>query len=268
MRYGKRFCRAAAVLAGTLGLISASAFVFLQAFQYIDSRSAAASAVSAPEPSSNAEQMVSEGFLSSEREGSAAPSYAAGSNDAEKELVLVNYEHKLPEDYKIDLASVDGIEMDALTARAYRKMRDAAAKDGISLWVSSGYRSDERQGELFDQEVEAFEKTASTLEEAEAFAERSVARPGYSEHCTGLAVDLNGVLDSFDQTDAFRWLDEHAQEYGFILRYPEEKQEITKIKYEPWHYRYVGTENAEIMKETNLCLEEYLDSIGKTGSEN
>ena len=180
-----------------------------------------------------------------------------------KELVLVNFEHKLPEDCAPDLVELDGIKMDVVTDRAYRKMRDAAKQDGISLWVSSGYRSVKRQEQLFKQEIKAYEKTAGTRKEAEAFAEKSVARPGYSEHNTGLAIDLNGVLDSFDGTDAFRWLDAHAQEYGFILRYPKDKQEITKIKYEPWHYRYVGTEHARAMKQQNLCLEEYLASSGK-----
>lgn len=181
----------------------------------------------------------------------------------ENSLVLVNYEHKLPEDYAPDLVELDGIRINSTADRAYRKMRDAAKKDGVSLWISSGYRSVKRQEQLFQQEIEAYQKTAGTRKEAEAFAEKSVARPGYSEHNTGLAIDLNGVLDSFDGTDAFRWLDAHAQEYGFILRYPKDKQEITKIKYEPWHFRYVGVEHARAMKKQNLCLEEYLASSEK-----
>lgn len=274
MRGFKRFWCVSAACAGTLGLIFATSFVFLRAFDYADARNAAPAAVSAasrpeapssgavPEPPSEEEPSTVNGELSSEP-------FTEGEAEAEeKELLLVNYEHKLPEGYKPELVEVDGIQMDAVTAEAYREMRDAAKKDGVTLYVSSGYRSTERQEKLFEQEVETYEQTAGTRKEAEAFAEKSVARPGCSEHSTGLAVDLNGVLDSFDGTDAFRWLDGHAQEYGFILRYPKDKQEITKIKYEPWHYRYVGAEHAKVMKEKNLCLEEYLASLAKTGSAN
>lgn len=256
---------AAAVLAGTLGLISASAFIFLQAFAYADSRGVSASAVSSAVSVSEASGAAGSGLSSAGPfRGESRPEEPAGSSAVlsadVRTLILVNSEHRIPENYEPDLVTVDGVQMDAEAARAYAAMRDAAKADGISLWVSSGYRSVERQETLFRQEIEAYEKTADTRQEAEAFAEKSVARPGYSEHCTGLAVDLNGVLDSFDGTDAFRWLDAHAQEYGFILRYPQDKQEITKIKYEPWHYRYVGAEYARMMKEENLCLEEYLSS--------
>lgn len=268
MRGMKKFFYTAAMLAGTLGLISASAFVFLQTFQYADGRKAGAAGASAASPPSALSGAAASGPGPTDESSASGVASALSYAKNKRELVLVNYAHKLPADYEPDLAEVDGVQINAGAARAYRMMRDAAKKDGISLWVSSGYRSEERQGELFDREVEAFEKTSGTREEAEAFAEKSVARPGHSEHSTGLAVDLNGVLDSFDNTDAFRWLDAHAQEYGFVLRYPKDKQEITKIKYEPWHYRYVGTRNAEIMKEKNLCLEEYLDFIGKTGSAN
>ncbi|MFU0833645.1 MAG: D-alanyl-D-alanine carboxypeptidase [Oscillospiraceae bacterium] len=197
-----------------------------------------------------------------------APSSAAA--DAvvvtDENLILVNYNHKLPSGYQPDLVTVYGVQINRRAAEAYEKMNTAAAKDGISLWISSAYRSSERQEELFQREIDAYSQTYSSPQEAEAYAEKSVARPGYSEHSTGLALDLNGVRDDFDTTPAYRWLDEHAQEYGFVLRYPKDKQEITKIKYEPWHYRYVGVENARVMKEKNLCLEEYIDYLQKNGN--
>lgn len=186
----------------------------------------------------------------------------------DRSLVLVSPAEKLPDWYKPNLVTFSGIEMDASVETPYVAMRDAAAKDGISLWISSAYRSNERQGKLFEQEVELYQKTYSTRSVAEAFAERSVARPGCSEHATGLALDLNGVRDDFDQTPAFRWLDAHAQEYGFILRYPKDKEEVTHIKYEPWHYRYVGATNAVAMKVSGQCLEEYLQSEQKTTAVN
>lgn len=186
----------------------------------------------------------------------------------DRSLVLVSPTAKLPDWYKPSLVTAFGIEMDASVEAPYTAMRAAAEKDGVSLWISSGYRSDERQGELFEREVELYQKTYSVRSVAEAYAARSVARPGCSEHATGLALDLNGVRDDFDKTPAFRWLDAHAQEYGFILRYPKDKQEITQIKYEPWHYRFVGAKNAVAMKVSGQCLEEYLQSGQKTTAVN
>ena len=199
---------------------------------------------------------------------SSAPGGGASGKVMDRSLVLVNPAEKLPDWYRPNLVDFSGIEMDASVEAPYIAMRDAAAKDGISLWISSAYRSDERQNKLFEQEVELYQKTYPARSVAEAFAERSVARPGCSEHATGLALDLNGVRDDFDQTPAFRWLDAHAQQYGFILRYPKDKQEITRIKYEPWHYRYVGATNAVAMKISGQCLEEYLQSVQKTTAVN
>lgn len=204
----------------------------------------------------------SSGTVSSE----GASSAAANGSAADRNLILVNYDHKLPDWFQPDLVTVYGVKMDRHAAAAYEKMSAAAATDGISLWISSAYRSSGRQEELFNREIAGYAAAYSSSGEAEAYAEKSVARPGYSEHSTGLAMDLNGVKDDFDTTPAFRWLSGHAQEYGFILRYPRDKQSITKIKYEPWHYRYVGVENAKAMKEKGFCLEEYLDFLQKKGT--
>jgi zinc D-Ala-D-Ala carboxypeptidase len=182
------------------------------------------------------------------------------------ELLLVNYDHKLPEDFMPDLLQDDGVEMDSRIAAPFEAMRAAAKKEGLSLYASSAYRSSEAQNKLFREEVSQYTTLYPTVSEAEAVAAESVARPGYSEHGTGLAIDLNGVQDNFVQTKEYRWLLDHAEEYGFVLRYPEDKQEITHIKFEPWHFRYVGQENAEKMKQADECLEEYLDSLEKTGS--
>jgi len=100
-------------------------------------------------------------------------------------------------------------------------------------------------------------------EDAYNLTKREIAIPGTSEHSTGLAVDIvvlsHQTLDEdFEKTEGFKWLSENAQKYGFILRYPKNKEEITGIKYEPWHYRYVGEENAKKINEQGICLEEYL----------
>ncbi|XOQ44666.1 MAG: D-alanyl-D-alanine carboxypeptidase [Clostridium sp.] len=234
-------------------LFASCVLAFLEAYSYHDSREQAQSAADASSKISS----VGTNELASEAVDSVVIT--------DEDLILVNYNHKLPAGYQPDLITVYGVQINRRAAEAYEKMNIAAAKDGISLWISSAYRSSERQEELFQREIDAYSKTYSSPQEAEAYAEKSVARPGYSEHSTGLALDLNGVRDDFDTTPAFRWLDEHAQEYGFVLRYPKDKQEITKIKYEPWHYRYVGIENAQIMKEKNLCLEEYIDYLQKNG---
>lgn len=174
-----------------------------------------------------------------------------------RDLIVVNRDSPIPTWFTLNLADAFGVKMDADAASAFAEMRTQASKDGLTLWISSAYRSSSLQNRLFQQEVETCTKTCPTYEEAESAAERAVAKPGCSEHGTGLALDLNGVKDNFDQTPAFRWLNLHAQDYGFILRYPKGKEQITKVEYEPWHYRYVGIRHAQAMKKDGLCLEEY-----------
>lgn len=204
-----------------------SAFLFM--FSYRDTARAAANAgVASADASSETEpsSAVSEDGSSGVDPGSsAAESFSPpeASGDADGSPLLVNYGHRLPDGYRPALVTAYGFQMTAETAEAYTKMHDAAAADGVSLWISSAYRSVERQEELFEQEIDSYAQTHSSPQEAEAYAEQSVARPGYSEHATGLALDLNGVRDDFDTTQAFRWLDAHAQDYGFILRYPKDK---------------------------------------------
>lgn len=179
-------------------------------------------------------------------------------------LVLVGPGNPFPSWYQPELTEIFGIKVDKAVVQPFTEMRTDASKDGIALWISSGYRSDSEQSTLFQREVEQYATTSPTYSEAVAAAEHSVAKPGFSEHATGLAIDLNGVEDDFDRTPAFRWLQKHAHEYGFILRYPKDKENVTNIKYEPWHYRYVGTEAAAAMKKSGQCLEEYI--AGKTST--
>lgn len=181
----------------------------------------------------------------------------AGQGIQEHDLVLVGPDHPLPSWYQPDLTEVSGVKMDKSVVQPFTAMRTDASANNISLWISSAYRDDALQSSLFEREVEEYTKTCPTYSDAVSAAEKSVAKPGCSEHATGLAVDLNGVEDNFDTTPASLWLQNHAQDYGFILRYPKDKQDITKIKYEPWHYRYVGVEAAKAMKQSGQCLEEY-----------
>lgn len=175
-------------------------------------------------------------------------------------LVLVNPKIKLPDSYLQTSVIIEAfdIQMDSRLKDAYESMYLAARADGMNLWISSCYRSPQLQQELFDREIANNIRNGMTSEEAEAAAEVAVARPGYSEHNTGLAIDFNGVSPDFKDTEEYQWLQAHAAEYGFVLRYPEGKESITHIMYEPWHYRYVGVSHAQKMQELGMCLEEYL----------
>lgn len=194
------------------------------------------------------------------------PGAEAFSQQTDWRLILVNPNVGMPEDYEVETATADDATGKALqteAAEAYRRMAQAAAQEGISLMLCSGYRSVEYQQGLFDKKVEQCLSEGLSQEEAEAKAATIVATPGHSEHNTGLAADIvtpdHQMLDTaFEQTDAFAWLSGHAAEYGFILRYPKDKSAITGIIYEPWHYRYVGAENAAAITQSGGCLEEYL----------
>lgn len=134
--------------------------------------------------------------------------------------------------------------------------------DGITnVWVQSAYRSLERQEKVFANKVKELEMQGKSKEEAEGLAIRKVNKSGTSEHNLGLAVDFNYVDYGFDETSGFKWLKENAENYGFILRYEREKETITKVDYEPWHWRYVGKENAVKMNELGMCLEEYVEYL-------
>lgn len=183
------------------------------------------------------------------------------------ELLLANPDNPLPEDFTVETAAVQGdFMMDARVADTMKQMIADAKEDGVDLMVCSAYRSISRQQELFDAEVAVQMESGKSREEAETVTATMIAVPGTSEHHTGLAADIvtptHQTLDpEFADTDAGKWLQEHAVEYGFILRYPEDKQDITQIIYESWHYRYVGVEHAKAITEQGLCLEEYLEQL-------
>lgn len=179
-------------------------------------------------------------------------------------LLLANAENPLPQDWSIQTEEVqNGYEMDKRAAPAMREMIQAAKEDGVELMLCSAYRSVEKQQQLFDRSQQAYMAQGMSEEEAYAKTATETAIPGTSEHQTGLAADIvtptYQMLDAgFADTPASQWLSEHAAEYGFVLRYPQDKQEVTGIIYESWHYRFVGKTHAKLMKESGLCLEEYL----------
>ncbi len=178
-------------------------------------------------------------------------------------LTLVNRNHILKEGYtpKLEEAVKDsGIYLDYRVAPHYQKMYDAAKADGVTLTPNSGYRSYDLQKNNFENKINFYVSQGYDKITATQNAARVILPPGTSEHNAGFAMDIGWVTEDFENSAAYAWLDEHAQDYGFILRYPksEDKQSITEIIYEPWHWRYVGVEAAKAMKESGQVLEEYL----------
>lgn len=179
-------------------------------------------------------------------------------------LILINRDHPVPDDLEYTLIELPDDHF--IDERAYddlQAMLDAAKKEGHELVICSSWRSRSTQENLYSNKIEEYLSYGYSQEESEELAAFWVAMPGTSEHEIGLALDIvsegNQRLDhSQEDTPEQQWLMEHCYEYGFILRYPEDKQEITQIGYEPWHYRYVGRENAREITAQGLCLEEYL----------
>ena len=180
-------------------------------------------------------------------------------------LILVNKWHYLPEDYTADPVTLPNGQM--IGSDCYEplmQMLEDCAEAGGNPIVCSGYRPHDQQVYLFGEQINRWLYAGYGQEDAEDLAATAVAVPGTSEHELGLAADIysseNMSLDE-SQVDTFtqQWLMENCWRYGFILRYPKNKSDITGIIFEPWHYRYVGNEHARKIHEAGICLEEYLE---------
>lgn len=179
-------------------------------------------------------------------------------------LLLVNPQNPMPEGYTVNVVEYDDVEMDERICDAYKEMQRDARENGYTLWISSAYRSVEKQQDLLDAEVSRHMREDGLSEEAALKkALQTMTIPGYSEHNTGLAIDLNGVTAIEDEE--YEWLCQHAADYGFILRYPQGKEAVTGIQFEAWHFRYVGQEHAQYMVQHDMCLEEYIAYLIETG---
>ncbi len=180
-------------------------------------------------------------------------------------LLIVNKNKQIPADYVPKLVEVasSGKYLDYRVAPHYNEMYAAAKKDGITLTPYSGYRSYARQQRNYNDLTETY-MSRYNLSRADAAAKAAtvILPPGTSEHNLGLAMDICNTNSGFANQKEYKWLSEHAHEYGFILRYTAEKQSITGIIPEPWHWRYVGVEHAKAIKDSGLCLEEYVDMLG------
>ena len=208
----------------------------------------------------------------------AAPDNALGLTAAQAQamlsdplMILVNHTNKMPDDYAFDTkecgsATSVNKTLQTVACDAFLEMQKAAAADGVTVWMQSGYRSVAYQTKLYEKKTQYYRDKGFEEAAAREKAAAIVNPPGYSEHNCGLAADLNspehtGLDEGFENTAAFRWLCQHAGEYGFILRYPKGAEEKTEITYEPWHWRYVGVENAAKINASGLCFEDYIAAL-------
>lgn len=176
-------------------------------------------------------------------------------------LTLVNNSYGVPEDWSVSLTELrDDQRVDSRMYPALQQMFDDCRAEGLYPLVWSSYRTEADQKRIMDEKISGYEAQGMTHNAAKAEAEKWVASPGYSEHQLGLSVDINSEDENLCSSwDVYAWLKEHCAEYGFILRYPEDKTDITGIDYEPWHFRYVGKEAAQEIMERGMCLEEYIE---------
>ena len=179
-------------------------------------------------------------------------------------LMLVNKQNPVPDGFEPKLCAINGsLYADERIIGDIYRMMDAASDDGVNLMICSAYRSFDRQKSLFDNKINKLMGDGMTYLEAYRIGSMNVTVPGTSEHHIGLALDIltgsyTSMDDGFGETKAGKWLAKNASDYGFILRYPEGKEDITGIVYEPWHFRYVGVKYAKDITKRGVCLEEYL----------
>lgn len=257
--------------------VAAGGVSFLLTRRAVVPSASAASAISMPA------QSIADPTVSS-AENTAAPANTLGLTADEARamladplMVLVNHTSKMPDDYTFDTkecgsATAVNKTLQTVACDAFLEMQKAAAADGVTVWMQSGYRSVKYQTSLYERKTKYYLDKGYDNATAREKAAAVVNPPGYSEHNCGLAADLNspehtGLDEGFEKTAAFRWLCEHAGDYGFILRYPKDAEDKTEIIYEPWHWRYVGVENAAKINASGLCFEDYIETLQSIAAE-
>ena len=251
--------------------VAAGGVSFLLTRRAVVPSASAASAISMPA------QSIADPTVSS-AENTAAPANALGLTADEARamladplMVLVNHANKMPDNYTFDTKECGSSTsvnktLQTVACDAFLAMQKAAAADGVTVWMQCGYRSVSYQTKLYERKTQYYRDKGYDEATAKEKAAAIVNPPGYSEHNCGLAADLNspehtGLDEGFENTAAFRWLCGHAAEYGFILRYPQGAEDATEITYEPWHWRYVGPENAAKINASGLCFEDYIAAL-------
>ena len=180
-------------------------------------------------------------------------------------ILLLNKFNAIPDSYVYELSSIgEDLQCDVRAAEPVKQMLSDASKEGIELVINSAYRTGDRQKELFDAKLKKYMMYGYSYLEAYKKTCMENAIPGHSEHEVGLAFDIvssdhDDLDEAFGDTDAGRWLADNSYKYGLILRYPKDKEDVTGIIYEPWHFRYVGEEAAEKIYVRKITLEEYME---------
>ena len=221
----------------------------------------------AAEPQISPEGLAMMGVLDPRNDLPAVDTEKTPAQEEDWKLMLVNPWNKLPENYTVTLKRLaNGLQVDERIYDDLNAMLTDCRKTGLQPVVCSAYRSHAAQTRLHNNKIARLRSAGYSYESAVREAARWVAVPGTSEHETGMALDLVSysyqlLNEKQENTAEQKWLMEHCWEYGFILRFPKDKTEVTGIGYEPWHYRYVGRENAAKIRESGLCLEEYLQSL-------
>lgn len=209
------------------------------------------------EPASEEPQAVPETKVAEKKPATVIPI-----TDAEKwNLAIINTKYPLPDSYAPTLSNAingSNIQLDSRVSEHYAEMYAAAKLSGCVLTPYSGYHTYALQETTYNRKVNFYVNKGMSADEANQKASAQVLPAGCSEHNAGLAMDIVSASSDFINTKEYKWLCENAHNYGFILRYPEDKTAITGMNFEPWHWRYVGTQAAKEMKEKNQCLEEYL----------
>lgn len=222
--------------------------------------------------------------VSSDSGSGSSPSSSSVVSDPDDswQLILTNPDNFLPEGFAVDLTTIGSnypdipartdltMQVDSRIVEPLQQMfRDAKAA-GQALFLRASYRTLQLQQTYYDWHINDYKSKGYSDEEAKELTLKYIAYPGTSEHHTGLAVDIISVewqnsgkeiIDTFDQTTEAEWLKNNAHKYGFIMRFPKDKESITKIEYEPWHFRYVGVAHATAIYNAGLCFEEYLETL-------
>ena len=253
---------------GVIGVISATAMVLisisLSALNHGKPQSVSPEITARPQDSRKIQPFTPE--------STASPQETHATIDNEWALWLINANNPMPLGYappegltQIGTYNGDSRNFDSRAAEYAISMINAARNDGVTLIPVSSHRSMERQTINFENFYNNALERGFSHDEAFEYTMSQIAVPGTSEHNAGLAIDFNLIEEWFDQTDEFRWLTDNAHKFGFILRYPKGATHITRVIYEPWHFRFVGLYHAEKIYNSDLTLEEY---IGECSGDN
>ncbi|MBS4916075.1 MAG: M15 family metallopeptidase [Clostridiales bacterium] len=256
------------------GAVSSGTSSTLPASSSSSSLLESSSLASSQEPKSSAPSSVASSSQASSSKASSSDEVVAtgagtgiGYKGSDWRLRVPNIENPLVESEIPDVTQInqptDGRKhyFDTRAIDNLNAMMDDAAAAGLNLFIISSFRTLDYQTNLFERRVKEQMAQGYSRAVAENIVAEGTARPGTSDHQLGLAIDFNTIEDGFEKTAEYKWLIQHCAEYGFILRFPADKEDITKVMYEPWHYRYVGVEHAKEIMSRGICLEEYVSEL-------